>query len=348
MGKLLQTLTLAGLTCYALLTAPIAKAQDADAPGKKSDKLGEYDEIIIKRKTNQDGKVTVEIKDGEVWVDGKKLEEYKDGDLTVYRRKIRPMDGNALSFNGPRGGMSFFNNDDDDNDGGMVIGGSKALLGVLSEKKEAAGVTIKQVSKDSPADKAGLKAGDVITAVDADKIAEPQDLFEKIGEHDPGDKVTITYLRDGKEHKATATLDERKDAGTFNFSPAPRGNGNDNFFRFAPPRGRQPYGGGNGFGWFNEGDNRDTRLGLSVQDTEDGKGARVLDVNEGSAAAKAGFKQDDIITSIGGEEVNSARDVVNSYRDNKDKGSITAKVKRNNKEQTLTITVPKKLNKADL
>ncbi len=347
MGKLLQTLTLAGFTCFALMTAPIAKAQDADAPGKKSDKLGEYDEIIIKPKNNQDGKVTVEIKDGEVWVDGKKLEEYKDGDLTVYRRKIRPMDGNALPFGGPRGGMPFFNNDDDDdNGGGMVFGGSKALLGVTTEKKEATGVTIRQVSKGTPADKAGLQAGDVITAVDADKIEEPQDLFEKIGEHDPGDKVTITYLRDGKEHKVTATLDERKDAGTFNFSPAPRGN--DNYFRFAPPRGRQPNGGGNGFNWFNEGNNRDTRLGLSVQDTEDGKGARVLDVNEGSAAAKAGFKQDDIITSIGGETVNSARDVVNSYRDNKDKGSITAKVKRNDKEQTLTITVPKKLNKADL
>jgi len=48
MGKLLQTLTLAGFTCYTLTTALAVQAQDT-APGKKNDKLGEYDEIIIKR-----------------------------------------------------------------------------------------------------------------------------------------------------------------------------------------------------------------------------------------------------------------------------------------------------------
>lgn len=184
----------------------------------------------------------------------------------------------------------------------------------------------------------------MITAVDADKIAEPQDLFETIGEHDPGDKVTITYLRDKKENKATVTLDERKDLGAFNFTPNP---GNNNFFRFRGPRNGQGFGGDNNFNWFGN-DNNDTRLGLSVQDTEEGKGARVLGVTEGSAAEKAGFKEDDIITELAGAAVNSAKDVANAYRENKDKGTLTAKVKRNSKEQQLTITVPKHLNKADL
>jgi C-terminal processing protease CtpA/Prc len=342
MRKLLQVLTLAGLTCSTFVITSAAKAQDA-AKAKK-DKLGEYDEIVIKPKNNQDGKVTIEIRDGEVWVDGKKMEDYQDGDISVYRRKIRPVDGNTFSFNGPHRGLQFFNDEDNDDNGGVVRGG-KALLGVMTEKKEAAGVTIREVSKGSAAEKAGLKKGDVITAVDADKISEPQDLFEKIGEYDPGDKVTITYLRNGKENKATATLEERKDFGAFNFTPSPNP-GNDNFFRFRGPRGGQGFG-DNYYNWFGN-DRNDTRLGLSVQDTEDGKGARVLNVTDGSAAAKAGFKEDDIITELGGLEVNSAKDVANAYRDNKDKGTLTAKVKRNNKEQQLTITVPKHLNKADL
>jgi PDZ domain-containing secreted protein len=346
MRRLLQILTLAGLTCGTFIIAP-AKAQDSSAR-KKSNKLGEYDEIIIKRKNNQDGKVTVEIKDGEVLVDGKKLEDYEDGGISVYRRKITPIDGNAFSFNGPHRGMQFFNQDededDDDNGGGNVIRGGKALLGVITEKKEAAGVTVREVSEGSAAAKAGLKKGDIITAIDADKIAEPQDLFEKIAEYEPGDKITVTYLRNNKENKATATLEERKGPGGFNFAPAP-GPGNDNFFRFRGPRGGQPF--GDGFNFFNE-DRNNARLGLSVQDTENGEGARVLDVSEGSAADKAGFKEDDIITELGGREVKSAKDVVNTYQENKDKGSVTAKVKRNNKVQQLTITVPKRLNKADL
>lgn len=340
MRKLLQILTLAGLTCSTFVVAPALKAQDSTR--KKSDKLGEYDEIIIKRKNNRDGKVTVEIKDGEVWVDGKKIEDY-DGDISVYRRKIRPVDGNAFSFNGPHSGLQFFNNDEDDNEDGNMIRGGKALLGVMTEKKEAAGATIREVSKGSAAEKAGLKKGDVITAIDADKIAEPQDLFEKIAEHDPGDKVTVTYLRNNKENKVSVTLDERKDFGGFNFTPGPD-MGDDNIFRFRGPHGGQPF--GDGRNWFS--DRNETKLGLSVQDTENGEGARVLNVTEGSAAAKAGFREDDIITEIAGTDVNSAKDVANTYRENKDKGTLTAKVKRNNKVQELTITVPKHLNKADL
>jgi len=330
MGKLLQTLTLAGFTCCAFTIATAAQAQDSS---RKSDKLGEYDEIVIKQKNNQDGKVTIEIRDGEVWVDGKKLENYKDGDLSVYRRRIVPRDGNAFSFNGPRSSLQLFNDRDN------MIRGGRALLGVITEKKEAAGVTVREVSEGSAADKAGIKAGDVITRVDADRISEPQDLFGKIGEYDPGDKITVTYLRNGKENKATVTLGERKDAGVFNFTPP---GGNDRFFRFPGPHSFDDR-----FNWFGD-EGNEAKLGLSVQDTENREGARVLDITEGSAAAKAGFQEDDIITELAGTAVRSAKDVVNAYRDNQDKETITAKVKRNNEVQQITIDVPRKLNKADL
>ncbi|TWW01771.1 PDZ domain-containing protein [Chitinophaga pinensis] len=95
-------------------------------------------------------------------------------------------------------------------------------------------------------------------------------------------------------------------------------------------------------------DNNDVKLGLSVQDTEDGKGAVVLSVAPGSAAEKAGFKVNDIVTDVAGSEISSTRDVANAYRTNKEKGSFSAKVKRNGQSKTLEVKVPKKLNKVDL
>lgn len=334
MSKLLQTLTLATITCFAVSTS--SNAQD-----KKSDKLGEYDEIVIKRNSNKDGKVTIEIKDGNVLVDGEKMDAYKDGDISVYRRRIKPVDGNTFNFAMPQHrGLQFFNNEEDDDDNGaeMTIVPGKAVLGVITEKQEAAGATVKEVGKGTPAEKAGIKEGDVITQIDADKILEPKELFEKIGAHDPGDKVTVTYLRDKKENKITVTLDERKGVGAMELFP--RNNSQDNFFR------NMPRGGMNFRN--NPREDNDVKLGLSVQDTENGEGAQVLEVASGSAAEKAGFKANDIITEFAGTTVNSARDVTNTYRENKSKGTLSAQVKRDGKQKTLQVQIPKKLHKADL
>lgn len=328
MSKLLQSLALAGLTSFTLSTT---QAQD-----NKKDKLGEYDEIVIKSPSDKGGKVTVEVKDGEVLIDGKKINEYKDGNLSVFLRKVRPVDGNTHPLNlSQEGGMDLFGDHDELSPAVPV---NKAMLGVITEKQEPAGVTVTEVAKGTPADKAGIKAGDVITQIDADKINEPKELYEKIGTKEPGDKVTVTYLRDKKESRATVTLEERKVVS------APRElypRGNDNVFRFPIPRGN-----GGGFrGFFN---NDDSRLGLSVQDTEDNSGAQVLSVTPGSAAEKAGFKKGDVITALADSKVASARDVTSTYRDYKDKGQLNATVKREGKVQTLQIKVPKKLNKADL
>lgn len=313
MRNILYILSFAGIACI---------APDRTASAQEKGKLGEYDEIVIKRKDGEkDTKVTIEIKDNEVWIDGKKMDEYKNGNVIIQHREIRPQDGNM-----PHAGLQFFGGE------GEIIP-NKALLGVITEKMEAAGATIKEVSKDSPADKAGLREGDVITRINEKQISEPQDLYESIGELKPGDKVTVTYLRDGKSAKATATLDERKDmeARTFRM---PQGMDRD-LFRFHMPEMRDAPGGGK-------------RLGLSVQDTEDGKGARVLRVTPGSAAEKAGFKTDDVITAIAGKTVNNAKDVAETYSDNKEKESISASIKRNGSVQTLTIKVPKVLNTENL
>ncbi|MCX5312049.1 S1C family serine protease [Streptomyces sp. NBC_00154] len=66
------------------------------------------------------------------------------------------------------------------------------------------------VSPDGPAAKAGLKAGDVITKFNETVIDSGPTLIGEIWTHKPGDKVTLTYKRDGKVSTAEVTLGERK------------------------------------------------------------------------------------------------------------------------------------------
>lgn len=68
------------------------------------------------------------------------------------------------------------------------------------------GIYVAEVSADGAAAAAGLKAGDVITAVDGKKIEKFGELQELMVNHRPGDKVTVTYLREKKSHTATLTL----------------------------------------------------------------------------------------------------------------------------------------------
>lgn len=304
---------------------------------RPSGKLGEYDEIIIKRKgADKNAKVTIEIRDGEVFADGKKLEDFQDKDIIVRRRVVIPRNGNMPA------GDPFQEQE-------FSITPNPAVLGVITRKEDAKGATVSEVAEGSAAEKAGLKVGDVITAINDKKIAEPQELYEAIGALKVGDKVTVSYLRNGKENKATATLDKRKDDGPRAYRLPPQGG---NQFSIPDGQNRRPFG--------NTPDGREypfaeffreqggTKLGLSVQDTEDANGAAVLDVTTGSVAEKAGFKEKDVITELAGKPVKNAKDVVHLYRENKDVKSISAKVNRNGKTQTLTITVPKKLNKEDL
>ncbi len=70
----------------------------------------------------------------------------------------------------------------------------------------AQGAQVGDVTSGGPADKAGLKKGDVITKVNDDLIDGSESLVATVRGHRPGEKVTITYLRDGKTHTTEATL----------------------------------------------------------------------------------------------------------------------------------------------
>ena len=68
------------------------------------------------------------------------------------------------------------------------------------------GVYIYEVTKGSAAEEAGLHKGDVIIAIDGQKITDGASVQEKVNSFHPGDKAVITYIRDGKENTAEVTF----------------------------------------------------------------------------------------------------------------------------------------------
>ena len=85
-----------------------------------------------------------------------------------------------------------------------------AYLGVyVGTPSNRTGARIAQVKAGSPAADAGLEAGDVVTAFDGDKIAAADDLTAAVSAKKPGDKVSITYVRNGATKTAQVTLGNR-------------------------------------------------------------------------------------------------------------------------------------------
>jgi putative serine protease PepD len=69
------------------------------------------------------------------------------------------------------------------------------------------GAEVREVSSGSAAEKAGIKAGDIIMKVDDHQIVGSDSLVATVRSYRPGDKVTVDYTRDGKDHSVTLTLD---------------------------------------------------------------------------------------------------------------------------------------------
>ena len=82
--------------------------------------------------------------------------------------------------------------------------------GITLPKGVEKGVAILEVSSSSPAEKAGLKKGDIITKLEKEEISSVAELRYELYKHNPGDKVTVTYNRNGKELTSEVTLEESK------------------------------------------------------------------------------------------------------------------------------------------
>jgi putative serine protease PepD len=85
-----------------------------------------------------------------------------------------------------------------------------AYLGVqVGDSSSGTGAQVTTVKADTPASKAGLKAGDVITAINGATVANADDLTAKINAHKPNQKVTLTVTRSGKSLSVDVTLGVR-------------------------------------------------------------------------------------------------------------------------------------------
>lgn len=83
---------------------------------------------------------------------------------------------------------------------------------------EDAGVMVSKIVDDSPAQRAGLRVGDVITLVDDESVASGGELAHAIAGRDDGETVALEVWRDGKAQRLSATLEERE-GNRFEFHP---------------------------------------------------------------------------------------------------------------------------------
>jgi S1-C subfamily serine protease len=71
------------------------------------------------------------------------------------------------------------------------------------------GVLVYALAPDGPAAKAGIRPGDVLTAVGSQTVTSVEELFAALRHHDPGERVAISYIRDGETHTAQAQITDR-------------------------------------------------------------------------------------------------------------------------------------------
>lgn len=314
---------LPALALASLAWTPQGVSAQQQSPDKAQQE--QYQEIIIRRKGDSAAKMTIQINGDEVLVNGKKPGELKNKDVTVIQRRVTPGENRPFNFDfGPGHGPRAFSYSFGDN-------ANKALLGVLTAEDHDEGAMIQEVEEGTAADKGGLKKGDVITRVGDQAVHTPEDLVKAIGSHQPDDKVTITYERDGKTATTDVTLGQREAAPLMGFSMPPQSRRwNRNFRNF--PRAHPPF----AFGWM---DDDTPRLGMTVQDQQEEKGVKVMNVLPGSLAEKAGFEKGDVIKEVDGQPVEKAEDVIDALKAGKDKESLQATVQRDGKMRNLTISL---------
>jgi serine protease Do len=222
---------------------------------------------------------------------------------------------------------------------------------------EVRGVAIDKVLKDSPAEKAGLQANDVIVGFDGESVTSVRKLTRLVSEVAPDHKVTLTVLRGGSERKVEVTLGKRDynfDVGSVFGGELPKIENFpelENLPNIMPRAMTIPRGGdGSVFVW-SASSNRQigvTLTGLTNQLAEyfgvpDGKGLLISDVRADSPAAKAGLKAGDVIVEIDGQKVERTTDLIRALNEKKE-GSVSITVIRNKNRQTFTVEPQKPVN----
>ncbi len=165
--------------------------------------------------------------------------------------------------------------------------------------KDAKGALVSDLQSGSPAGAAGIRSGDIIVAVNNERIDGPRELARKIASIGPDKQVDLTYLRDGREQHAKVTL------GTL-----PQEN---------PRRAERNTGDGGAQR------NALTSLGLTLAPASAIPGAGregvvVAEVDPDGAAAQTGLKAGDVILEAGGQKVERPADVTSALANARKEG----------------------------
>ena len=321
------------LVCLCVATN-VAAQKKATAPAVKEEKK----EIVVESGSgNKKEKMVIVVDNGKVTINGKPAEEYKGKQRIVINDEI-VVNGRPMA---PRYGARV----------NVSAAKPRAFLGVSTEKHEK-GAEVTEVIEETAAAKAGLKKGDIITAINTTSVSESESLLSAIRKHKPEETVDVTYLRNGKEQKVKAILGKTDDATAFTIDNDYREEllrgfelPNEAFKEFNMSKGF-PFP-DNGRYSFTFGSAR-PKYGMGVEDNPDGDGAKVSTITPESNAAKAGLLKDDVITDVDGTTIKSVDDLREILAESRDKPTLAIKVLRNGKTETITLRVPKVIKSADL
>ncbi len=184
--------------------------------------------------------------------------------------------------------------------------------------KQTTGALVSEPQPDSPAVKAGIDSGDVITSVDGTAIHDARDLARRIGTMAPGTSVKLGLIHQGQDKTVTLTL------GTL-----PNEKQADN----TPQNQREVP------------DSDMPKLGLTLAPASkvsgtDGNGVVVTAVAEGGIAADHGFQVGDVILDVGGKTVSTPADVRKSLADARKEGKRAVLFRVKSSQGTKFVALP--------
>jgi serine protease Do len=184
---------------------------------------------------------------------------------------------------------------------GVMIQEVNADLARSFGLEESKGALVSEVSKDSPADKAGLKRGDVIVEFDGIAVDRMNQLPRLVAARAPGSEVKVVLLREGKKKTVQVTLGELRDEGVAKAEI-------------------------------------EDQMGMTVQeitpelrshlDIEEESGLVVAGVEPGGAAAQAGLQRGDVILEVNQEPAKDLNAYRKAVREGRSKDSVLFLVRR--------------------
>jgi serine protease Do len=170
------------------------------------------------------------------------------------------------------------------------------IADAMKLKGQPSGALVGEVEANAPAAKAGIKTGDVITAVNAKKVSDARELRLMIGSMAPGTRTQLEVNREGQTKKFDVQLAEMP------ANAAEQGT-NTSSEETAEPEKTTVFGGVSVASITD-----DIRTALDLP--KDVQGAVIADLDADSAAAKAGLREGDVIQEVNKHPVKNAKDLL--------------------------------------